>query len=216
MLGRFLQADPIGYQDDNNLYAYVGNNPVNSRDPSGLCSATGSSVTGLFDSMGKLDLSNGVNLTANMISPLEGIGVGSGSLGGYGGRGGGGGGGGGRAGGGGSGRIGVFGETAVSSATGIPRNIGQGRETIPGSGVGGYRVPDFPPSVTISQRGSVIEVKNYSPGTTLSATPQFRDLVSYARGNGAVVEVYSNAGLPTRGEFATWVRDGIVRVLPIP
>ncbi|MEP5508150.1 MAG: RHS repeat-associated core domain-containing protein [Erythrobacter sp.] len=35
-LGRFLQADPIGYGDGPNMYAYVGNDPVNSMDPSGL------------------------------------------------------------------------------------------------------------------------------------------------------------------------------------
>jgi RHS repeat-associated protein len=35
--GRFLQPDQIGYADGLNLYAYVGNNPLNWSDASGLC-----------------------------------------------------------------------------------------------------------------------------------------------------------------------------------
>lgn len=35
-LGRFLQTDPIGYADGVNWYNYVGGDPVNGRDPSGL------------------------------------------------------------------------------------------------------------------------------------------------------------------------------------
>jgi len=35
-LGRFTQTDPIGFDGGMNIYAYVGNDPVNLTDPSGL------------------------------------------------------------------------------------------------------------------------------------------------------------------------------------
>ena len=34
-LGRFLQTDPVGYKDDLDWYAYVGNDPTNKTDPTG-------------------------------------------------------------------------------------------------------------------------------------------------------------------------------------
>jgi RHS repeat-associated protein len=43
-LGRFLQPDPIGHAGGNNLYAYVGNDPLNLVDPQGLAADAAANV----------------------------------------------------------------------------------------------------------------------------------------------------------------------------
>jgi len=46
-IGRFIQPDPIGYNDGMNMYVYVGNNPVVYTDPMGLSFSIGRAVESL-------------------------------------------------------------------------------------------------------------------------------------------------------------------------
>ena len=104
-------------------------------------------------------------------------------------------------------------EKAVSKAIGVPRNVGPGRVTVPGSGPGGFRIPDFPPGITIRVRGSIVEVKGLK---RLQILPQLRDLAAEAKRLGVTVEIFTNAPAPVRGELANLIKRGLVKISPLP
>ena len=110
--------------------------------------------------------------------------------------------------------IGVAGEEAVSDAIGIPRNTGPGQVTVPGTGPGGYRIPDFDPDLTIPSRGTVVEVKNVQE---LQISDQIRDLLDYANnGRGVPLEIFTNGRLPVSGELFNFINSGRIIITPIP
>lgn len=242
-LGRFLSPDPAGYADGPNLYAYAYNNPVNFIDPSGLAAEMAANVaSGAWDIMGRcaesciginyFTGSKGVRRGLGYLSEetilgdpgfwmsMEGLGppgalVGgtgaayawlarlygvstkaSGSL---------------------SGRAlamsGVPTEVRVSEYTGIPRNVGPGRVTIPGSGKGGYRVPDFDPNASMALRGTCMECKDLG---RLVSSPQLRDLQTNANNLGGPLEIWTNATLPKSGQLFDAIQAGDVITKPIP
>lgn len=66
-LGRFLQVDPVGYKDDFDLYTYVGNDPINNSDPTGM-TCKGSTAK---EASCQVDTFNGVVLTAKAREELS-------------------------------------------------------------------------------------------------------------------------------------------------
>jgi hypothetical protein len=129
-------------------------------------------------------------------------------------------------------------EELVSQHTGVPLN--QANQTIPGSGPGGIRIPDFPvsgPQSSIRIRGAVMEVKashlkNFGDLSARSRA-QILDAVDYARRlraragmvndpeiqtilENAHVEVFSDLAAPTSGRFYRLIEQGLIKWSPIP
>jgi hypothetical protein len=110
-------------------------------------------------------------------------------------------------------RSGFGADQRVSQFIGIPRNVGPGQVTIPGTGPGGYRVPDFNPTLRNATRGTAVEVKirpgwgpHRSSGTWLTTF----------RGQNVPLEIFTNVSLPGSGDLFRWIRAGQVIIRPIP
>lgn len=71
-LGRFIQADPIGYDDGLNWYSYVGGDPVNLTDPTGLSPDVASEDTIIVNGHVSYDSNITVNGNVNYLCILQG------------------------------------------------------------------------------------------------------------------------------------------------
>ncbi|MDA8259288.1 MAG: DUF6531 domain-containing protein [Betaproteobacteria bacterium] len=76
-IGRFISEDPLGFEaGDVNFYVYVGNNPVNANDPSGLCpSCVGMIYGGIAGGVGGV-ITAGFSPDQTIGSTLKSLGLG--------------------------------------------------------------------------------------------------------------------------------------------
>jgi RHS repeat-associated protein len=226
--GQFLSRDAL-VSVTGDPYGYVAGNPLNATDPAGLCpwcvipvsallgagtdlalQLAGQALSGCGISLSRVNwarvgvsagLSAGFSALGKVLlwarasrAVAPGAGSRSGSA---------------------LAKAGGGAEDLASARIGLPRNAGPSRATVPGSGPGGYRVPDFSPfggTGTIATRGTVVEVKNVA---SLSSSPQLRDLVTFAQSQGVPLEIFTNAALPRSGQLYNWIQSGQVIISPL-
>lgn len=210
VLGRFISKDPIGILGGLNLYEYARDNPMSFTDPSGEFAILAPAIVWISEwaiaattvaivapEVTTYMMAETIDSTSNYIdepsyenaadAALDVLGlIGIGSM----------------------GKAlfkavetevtviknaakGKAFEEAIEEATGISRNVGKGKVTVPGSGPGKIRVPDFKPAESIPNRGTLMESKNTAK---LNDSPQLKDLSKAAKDMGVPIEVITNSG----------------------
>jgi RHS repeat-associated protein len=108
-------------------------------------------------------------------------------------------------------------EQAIEAATGIPRNVGVGRQSIVGPDTGRTRIPDFDVNGSISARGTLLESKDVAE---LEYRGQIRDFERHANDVlGVPLEIVVRPGagtsIPSVGRLAEAIEQGRIIITPL-